>query len=71
LASLEGLLKGQANQFNEVLQPEPLPPELGGGGHPNPKLIQNAQGLLEDGRIFRLHAVEVNEQSRTINIDFQ
>lgn len=71
LASLEGLLKGQANQFNEVLQPGPLPPELGGGGHPNPKLIQNAQGLLEDGRIFRLHVVEVNEQPRTINIDFQ
>jgi hypothetical protein len=61
LAGLEGLLVGQAQQFNEVLHPHPLPPEMGGGGHPNPKLVQNAQGQLEDGRRFNLHITHLKD----------
>lgn len=71
LAGLEGLLVGQAQQFNEVLHPHPLPPELGGGGHPNHKLVQNAQGELEDGRRFSLHITEVNDELRAIQIRFR
>jgi len=55
LEGLDGLLVGEARIFNEVLQPIPLPPELGVGGHENPKLIQNAKGQLDDGRQFTLH----------------
>jgi hypothetical protein len=71
LAGLEGLLVGQAQQFNEVLHPHPLPPEMGGGGHPNPKLVQNAQGELEDGRHFSLHITAVNGELRAIQIRFR
>jgi hypothetical protein len=40
---------------------DPLPPELGGGGYPNPKLVQNAQGQLEDGRRFNLHITHLKD----------
>ena len=53
LEGLPGLLKGEASGFREVLMPHPLPPFLGGGGHPNPKLTLVARGTLEDGRSFR------------------
>lgn len=53
LAGLPGLVKGTASHFSEVLMPHPLPPGLGGGGHPNPKLTLVARGALEDGRSFR------------------
>ena len=59
LSGLDGLLMGEASIFNEVFQPIPLPPELGGGGHENPKLIQNADGQLEDGRQFTLHVSQL------------
>jgi hypothetical protein len=71
LAGLEGRLVGYADHFNETLHPHPLPPELGGGGHPNPKLVQNAQGQLEDGRRFSLHITEVNDELRAIQIQFR
>jgi hypothetical protein len=70
LASLDGLLIGYARQFNEVLHPTQLPPQLGGGGNPNPKMILNAHGWLEDGRTFRLHATEVDEELASIHIEF-
>jgi hypothetical protein len=41
MVGLEGLLVGQAQQFNEVLHPHPLLPEMGGGGHPNPFLSES------------------------------
>ncbi|MFW6089746.1 MAG: hypothetical protein ACODAB_08330 [Gemmatimonadota bacterium] len=53
LEGLPGLVKGTATRFNEVLMPHPLPPFLGGGGHPNPKLTLVARGALEDGRSFQ------------------
>lgn len=71
LAGLEGLLVGHAYHFNETLHPHPLPPELGGGGHPNPKLILNAHGSLEDGRRFKLHITTVNDEVRAIQIQFR
>jgi len=71
LAGLEGRLVGYADHFNETQHPHPLPPELGGGGHPNPKLVQNAQGQLEDGRRFSLHITEVNDELRAIQIRFR
>jgi hypothetical protein len=56
LAGLDGLLTGTATHFDELIHPHPNPPELGGGGgHPAPKLVQNARGTLEDGRSFSIH----------------
>jgi len=72
LAGLEGLLVGTAAQFNETHHPVPFPPELGGGGHPNPKIITNAHGRLEDGRRFNLHITSlVNEDLRVVRIHFR
>jgi hypothetical protein len=71
LAGLDGLLVGHASQFNETLHPHALPPELGGGGHPNPKLIMNAHGGLEDGRRFNLHVTEVEGEVQAIQIQFR
>jgi hypothetical protein len=70
LAGLDGRLVGQADQFNETLHPHPLPPELGGGGHPNPKLVQDAHGWLEDGRRFSLHVTQVHGEVMAIHIQF-
>lgn len=53
LGGLPGLVKGTATHLREVLMPHALPPFLGGGGHPNPKLTLVARGGLEDGRSFR------------------
>jgi hypothetical protein len=68
LAGLDGLLVGEASIFNEVLQPIPLPPELGGGGHENPKLIQSAKGQLDDGHQFTLHVshLQTNQHLKVI-----
>lgn len=71
LAGLEGLLVGTAEQFNETLHPSPLPPELGGGGHPNPKIIVNAHGQLEDGRTFDLHVTMIRGEVKAIQIQFR
>ena len=71
LAALDGLLVGYAEQFNETLHPHPLPPELGGGGHPNPKLILTAYGQLEDGRQFNLHITQVKDEVQAIQIQFR
>jgi hypothetical protein len=71
LAGLEGRLVGSAKQFDEELHPSPLPPELGGGGHSNPKLIQNAHGQLEDGRVFNLHVTELRGEVKSIQIRFR
>jgi hypothetical protein len=71
LAALDGLLVGYADQFHETLHPHPLPPELGGGGHPNPKLILDAHGQLEDGRQFNLHITQVKDEVQAIQIQFR
>jgi hypothetical protein len=69
LSELEGRITGVATQFTEVLHPHANPPEFGGGGHPNPKLVQNARGILDDGRSFNFHVTGVRgEQSITLNI---
>lgn len=60
LAGLDGLLIGYADQFNEELHPSPDPPELGGGGNPNPIVIVDAHGQLEDGRAFDMHTSATN-----------
>jgi hypothetical protein len=54
IAAIAGRLTGIANQFKEVVHPHPLPPAMGGGGHPNPGIVLSAQGSLEDGRTFQL-----------------
>lgn len=54
IAAIPGRMEGVASKFNEVLHPHPLPPHLGGGGHPNPGIVINAQGRLADGRSFQL-----------------
>lgn len=71
LEGLDGLLIGYANQLNETLHPHPLPPEMGGGGHPNPKLVLDAKGQLEDGRQFKLHITQVNDVVQAIQIQFR
>jgi hypothetical protein len=71
LAGLEGLLVGHATQFNETHHPHPLPPELGGGGHPSPKQIMNARGWLQDGRRFSFHLTSVMDEVQVIQISFR
>jgi hypothetical protein len=71
LEGVDGLLVGYADQFDETLHPHTLPPELGGGGHPNPKLILNAKGQLEDGRQFNLHITQVRDEVKAIQIQFR
>ena len=68
LAGLEGLRKGMADRFNETLRPIPLPPELGGGGHPSPGLILKAKGDLEDGGTFAFHLTRVEPDVKAIKI---
>ena len=70
LAALDGLMVGSAEHFNEVLHPSALPPELGGGGHQNPKLIQDASGHLADGRAFHFHATKMGGEQVAIRIQF-
>jgi len=71
LEGLGGLLVGYADQYDETLQPHPLPPEMGGGGHPNPKLVLDAHGQLEDGRLFNLHITQVRDEVKAIQIQFR
>ena len=71
LEGLAGLLIGYADQFDETIQPHPLPPEMGGGGHPNPKVIVDAKGQLEDGRQFNLHIMQVRDEVKVIQIQFR
>ncbi|HEX6229459.1 MAG TPA: hypothetical protein VFZ41_08385 [Solirubrobacterales bacterium] len=70
LAGLEGLLAGSADQFNETHHVLPSPP-LGGGGHPNPKIITNAHGQLEDGRRFNLHITWLIGEFHVVRIQFR
>jgi hypothetical protein len=71
LASLPGRLVGLASHFEEVLQPAPLPPELGGGGHPVGKAKLNARGTLEDGRAFEMHVFALHGDQQTVRIQFR
>ena len=71
LEALPELVVGSADRFNEVLHPEPLPPEFGAGGHPSPKLVQNAKGTLEDGHRFSVHLTAVASEIQAISIDFR
>jgi hypothetical protein len=54
MEAIEGILVGHADAFEETLRPHALPPEMGGGGHPDPSLTLSASGVLEDGRRFEL-----------------
>lgn len=73
LAALPGRIAGVASEFSEALHPGaiPLPPPLGGGGHPNPVFTQSAQGTLEDGRSFEYHVTRVKEELKTIHLHFE
>ena len=62
LASLPGLIVGHASQFEELLQPDPGPPELGGGGHRVVKIVVSALGTLEDGREFQVQVAGVRDR---------
>lgn len=68
LTAIPGLLAGAATHFREVLQPHPLPAFLGGGGHPDPKLIIGARGTLEDGRRFWYQVVRAKDEIRSIRL---
>lgn len=70
LQQIEGTLVGYADRYTETLQPHP-DPAFGGGGHPNPKMIVNAQGQLEDGRHFNLHITWVHDEVKAIQIQFR
>lgn len=65
---LPGLVKGSAGIFSEMLHPHPLPPSLGGGGHPVPKIMLNARGTLEDGRSFAVNLTRVNDGTPNVRI---
>jgi hypothetical protein len=70
LQQVQGRLVGYADHYTETLQPHP-DPAIGGGGHPNPKMIVDAQGQLEDGRPFNLHITWVHDQVQSIQIQFE
>lgn len=70
LEQIEGKLVGYADRYTETLQPHP-DPAFGGGGHPNPKMIVNAQGQLGDGRQFNLHITWVHDEVQAIKIQFR
>lgn len=70
LSAIDGLLVGHADRYTETLHPHP-DPALGGGGHPNPKMIIDATGQLGDGRDFKLHISWVRDVVRSIRIDFR
>lgn len=71
LEGIDSLLVGYADQYEETLHPHTLPPELGGGGHPTPKLVLDAKGQLEDGRQFNLHITQVNDIVKAIQIQIR
>lgn len=71
LASLPGRLVGLASHFEEMLQPIPLSPELGGGGHPVVKGKLSALGTLEDGRAFQMHVSGVHDGPQNVRIRFR
>jgi hypothetical protein len=74
LSSISGIIKGHATEFNEINLPHPLPPFLGGGGHPNPKLDITAKGILEGGGNFNIHLQgkeSKNGWERKTSINFQ
>lgn len=70
LSAIDQLLVGYANRYTETLHPHPAP-ALGGGGHPNPKMIIDATGQLGDGRDFKLHISWIRDVVRSIRIDFR
>lgn len=70
LLRVEGRLVGHAEHYAETLHPHPDPAH-GGGGHPNPKMIVDANGRLEDGRSFQLHIAWVRDEVRAIRIRFE
>lgn len=69
LEQIPSRLVGYADQYTEALQPHPEP-NIGGGGHLNPKMIVHAHGELLDGRRFTLHISWVRDVVRAIRIDF-
>lgn len=68
LEQIEGRLVGHAHRYTETLQPHP-DPAFGGGGHPNPKMIVDADGQLENGRRFHLHITWEDDEVKAIRID--
>lgn len=68
LEAIDGLVVGYADHYSETLHPHPA---LGGGGHPNPKMIVDARGQLDDGRDFQLHIAWIRDVVRSIKIDFR
>lgn len=70
LLQVDGRLVGHANHYAETLHPHP-DPAFGGGGHPNPKMIVDAQGQLQDGRDFSLHITWVHDEVQSIQIQFK
>jgi hypothetical protein len=70
LQQIEGKLVGYAGKYKEVLHPH-SDPAFGGGGHPNPKMIVNAKGQLEDGPRFNLHITWVHDEVKAIQIQFR
>jgi hypothetical protein len=69
LLQIQGRLVGYADQYEETLHPH-SDPNVGGGGHPNPKMIVDAEGQLEDGRHFILHITWVHDIVQSIQIQF-
>jgi hypothetical protein len=70
LEQVEGRLVGYADNYTEMLQPH-SDPAFGGGGHPNPKMIVDARGQLEDGRQFSLHINWMHDEVKAIKIQFR
>jgi hypothetical protein len=70
IEAMPSLIRGEASHFNELLHPHGMPGE-NGGGHPVPKIVLNAQGTLEDGRVFQFHINHVDTGARSVRIRFR
>ncbi len=68
IEGLTGLVKGVATRFTEMLHPHPLPVEMGGGGHPVPKVILDARGTLDDGRSFSVQVTRTGDRPPSVRI---
>jgi hypothetical protein len=72
LAGLAGRITGTASQYQEVLHPHPLPPFLGGGGHPVPKITISARGTIDgDGRRFHFQLIRNQRGVNVVRIDIR
>lgn len=64
LCAVDGVRKGSASRFHEMLHPHPAPV----GGHQNPGVVTDAAGDLDARGSFRFHLTWIDDEVRSIDI---